>query len=508
MEQWNQWTASLVRETKQANPQCLLLGYSTAVSAVSEWRLDGFDLEQIAKEGHLDAWIDQSWGGGWNDNYLDYQLGYTFQLSCILTHAAQLVGTKTRHYVLINTWDAWEPWDTIHAVPYKVQWEIWAYTHAAVKTPDGEKVQDGMYISWVNHGDELLTTRDVAFLAETADAATDDALKVRETGGPTLVYNRDYIRWLNQHHPDWMVKEFIDDHAGMLMKWRVPILTVTRVEWLSRVRSDLFILGTPGELDGDAVAAILKLYRAGEPLAIISDPTCGIDPRLKEVIEAPCKTLNQQWDLQEASIKNEVQGVTDGLAGDFQVWQGNYQISKPPRGTVLYQTNSCPDLVLEEGTGKNLMYWNPPFLSPIGTRKPTGSRPFGGLIADTTPYVLACRAAIKLLQNAGRSPFDSSIVAEAPLEVHYWRTKEGSLMLLVGNLERGVKGDSAYIKLLGLKLPSYFVSPQASKVWLNQVTREVPGLATIPLHRDAEAHWLADVPVWPAGSSVWVLKTA
>jgi hypothetical protein len=121
MECWHQAIAALVRESKQANPDCLLLGYSNAVSPVSEWRLDGFDLERIAKEGYLDAWIDQSWGGAWNEYWNTHLIGYSFQLANILGHAAQLADTPTRHYVLVDTWDAYEPWDTLHSVPEKMK---------------------------------------------------------------------------------------------------------------------------------------------------------------------------------------------------------------------------------------------------------------------------------------------------------------------------------------------------------------------------------------------------
>jgi hypothetical protein len=508
MERWHEWTASLVRETKQANPQCLLIGYSTAASAVSEWRLDGYDLERIGKEGYLDAWMDQSWAGGWNDSYLDHLLGYTFQLSNILMHAAQLASTPTRHYVLIDTWDAWEPWDTLHAVPYKMQWEIWAFTHATVKMPGGEKVPRGMYLSWVNHGDDLWTEGDVAFLAKTSDEAVADALSVRETGGPTLVYNREYLRWVNQEHPDWLVKEFIDDHAGMLMKWQVPILSVTRLEWLPQVRSDMFIFQTPGQLDANAAEAILKLYRAGEPLAIISDPTYGIDPRIAEILEPPCKTLNQGWQLQVASIKTKVAGVSDGLPSNFKVWQGNYELEKTLAGSVIYQTNSCPDLVMGEGSGKNWVYWNPPFFSQKGSPQQSSDGPFGGLIADSEPYVLASRAVLILLHNAGRSPFDFSMPVEVPLAVHYWRRKDGSLMLLLGNLERGMKGDSENTKLLWLELPSHFVSSQATKVRFLKGTLDVPGIETINVQRNASGQWEAQIPVWPMGSCVWILKAS
>lgn len=174
-------------------------------------------------------------------------------------------------------------------------------------------------------------------------------------------------------------------------------------------------------------------------------------------------------------MKSESLDEAHVLPTQFLVWQGNYESLRPPRGTVIYQTNQCPDLVLEDTSGKNFMYRNPRFFSPTGTRsnavsarKSTTIGPFCGPFANSTPYLLASRAAIALLQNAGRSLFDSEMLGDEPLAVHYWRTKDGALMLLLGNLERAVKDDSAYVKLLRLKLSHHFVSPQANTVCLRE----------------------------------------
>ena len=59
--------AALIRETKTANPNALVMMYSNAASAAGDWRCNGLDLERVAKEGYLDIWVDQTWAGAWNE---------------------------------------------------------------------------------------------------------------------------------------------------------------------------------------------------------------------------------------------------------------------------------------------------------------------------------------------------------------------------------------------------------------------------------------------------------
>ena len=91
---WNQAAAGLVKITKQSNPKALVLGYSNGASAVSDWRANCVDLETIAKAGYMDAFIDQTWAGAWNEVGLRLEgfwniptLGWTYQLAYMLLHA-------------------------------------------------------------------------------------------------------------------------------------------------------------------------------------------------------------------------------------------------------------------------------------------------------------------------------------------------------------------------------------------------------------------------------------
>ena len=162
------------------------------------------------------------------------------QLSTMLVHAAT-ADTKVKHYPLVETFDAWESWDVLHTVPERLRWGIWAYSHASVKTPDGIKVPAGSYLSWGNQGKRLLSSADVEFLRSNIDQAVTDASQVTDVYGPTLVYARSASKWQAEHaRADQDVKEWLDEQVGSIIKWPVPVLSATRIEWLPRVASDLF----------------------------------------------------------------------------------------------------------------------------------------------------------------------------------------------------------------------------------------------------------------------------
>lgn len=284
---WSKAVATFVRATKLGNPKALVIAYSNAASAISDWRVNCVDFEALASEGYLDAFIDQTWAGAWNEVGVrdgDFWnlpiLGWTYQLATVLLHAAILAKTKVRHYVLTETFDAWESWDIIHTAPERLRWGIWAYHHATVKTPSGLKMPRGTYVSWMNQGKRLLSDKDVAWLAGNINDAIMDARKTSEVYGPTLVYCRDAIKWEMEHAPSVFEKEWIDEQAGCLIKWGVPILSVTRSEWLGEIKTDMPVLSIPDHLPEEQVRVIERIIHEGRPLAIFGSPSGGVDPRL------------------------------------------------------------------------------------------------------------------------------------------------------------------------------------------------------------------------------------
>ncbi|HUB61667.1 MAG TPA: hypothetical protein VL978_13230, partial [Puia sp.] len=287
---WSHATAELVKSVKMANPKDLVIGYSSAVSAVSDWRINCFDLEKIAEEGYLDAYIDQTWAGAWNEpgvrefEYWNRPVsGWTYQMAYMLLHGAVLAKSRVHHYQLTETFDAWECWDVLHTVPEKLKWGIWAYSHAAVKTPGGIRMPAGAYVSWCNQGKRLLSESDVRLLSETLNAAYRDAARVKDVAGPTIIYNRGAMEWQQAHDPGGDIKEWIDEYAGTLMKWSVPIFSAARIEDLPFIHTDLPVLQTPVHLKPGVSTYIQGLIRRGKPVAIVGSPAGGVDPAIAEL---------------------------------------------------------------------------------------------------------------------------------------------------------------------------------------------------------------------------------
>ncbi len=146
---WTDAVKRLFRACKQAHPGGLVMAYSSGLSGTAEWLAGCVDLEDIVADGALDIFVDQTWGGAWQDWWDDTWKGWTFQLAYLLGHGAQIRGGNVgrsatggafggaacRQYNLIETWDGWEPWDTLHDTPGKLEWAIWAFAHACSAGP-------------------------------------------------------------------------------------------------------------------------------------------------------------------------------------------------------------------------------------------------------------------------------------------------------------------------------------------------------------------------------------
>ena len=468
--------AALVRDTKLANPDALVMMYSNGASAVGDWRANGLDVEKIARQGYLDVWIDQTWAGAWNEvglretDFWNSPLqGWTYQLGYMLVHAAILAETKVRHYSLVETFDAWEDWDVLHTAPDRLRWGIWAFSHAAVKTPRGLKFPAGTYISWANQGGRLLDENDVRFLSQNINAAIHNAQLTTQVFGPTMVYSRSAMQWQADHaSARHDVNEWIDEQVFSAAKWPLPVLSSTRSEWLSLVESDLFIVQTPSHLQSYETAAVKQLIEKGQPIALFGNVACGIDPELAHLagLSGDCANETHAIVLRRAEATSFIHPIAENLPQSFNVMSRGLANRLSGEAHVLYFVEGNPVLVVNRTQGRKLVIWDPPDLERVKDH-PT-EVPLSQIWGNSgAPYALAAAAVTTLLARE-KKLCAAEIDLRQTMSIAAWKTKSGSVYIMAGNLEEGLRDDADLSRHTALVLPASWKQTKWKDAWTGQ----------------------------------------
>ncbi|MGD9999078.1 MAG: hypothetical protein AB7L17_05810 [Ilumatobacteraceae bacterium] len=455
------WTAAvrdLFAAVKAARPEALVMAYTSGIGATAEWRCGCVDTEEVLRGGGVDVLIDQTWGGAWQDWWDDWWKGWTNQHVNLLSHAVAVrrSGNPVRHYKLIETWDGWEPFDTVHAVPQKLRWAMWAWSHAAVATPDGLEVADGTYISWMNDRDRRLLDADaVEFVASNLDAAETDAATMTAVGGPLVVFDHDGVARQHERAPRDSISEHVEDAVALLMKWGTPVLGATDVSWTDAVDTHGGAIvqagGSRASIDGP-VMMVGRADRIGADLLGRAGVTSvgQVRPRGYHREAADDARLSDGW---------------VHLSGDAEVEVADEH--------VLVRAGGQPTLAAsDEGA-----WWQPPDLSDPAN--PLLPRSQYGSVASAV--------------RAARWWSNHSDVRTAPPDVHLpvtvqsWRTGDRTTVLL-GNLETGWVGDSRSGRCANITVDGgrswhrFDVPPEGCVV----ATLEPSGLVTELSNRDLE----------------------
>ena len=361
-----------------------------------------------------------------------------------------LADTPVRHYHLTETFDAWESWDVIHTAPERLKWGIWAYSHAAVKTPSGLKMPAGTYISWANQGKRLLSEADVKLLAGTLDAAYRDAAQVKEVYGPTLVYDREAMAWEMAYAAGGQgIKEWLDEQVGTVMKWPVPVMSATRLEWLPKVKSDLFFVQTPVHLSEKSRATLVSLIKSGQPVIAAGSPVDGVDPALARLTGIQAVSTNSIAYKTNATLAAQISGITDDLPAAFPTYQWWSKNQAMGEGRAVYNVDASPALVLNAANGQRSAFWDPPEFTSLPCFTTPLREKLGGSVI---PYVLVARVANSFLAEV-KALHAREIDPNQAVAVESWRLKNGEVQILAGNLEEGLRDDADLSRHTTLVLP-------------------------------------------------------
>lgn len=429
-ESWTRAVADLIRLVKLANPDALVMAYSSAVSHTAEWRVGCVDMESVIAEGYLDIWIDQTWGGAWQDWWDDHWKGWTFQFANLLGHGVPLRqanrrrASPCRHYKLIETWDGWEPWDTIHRTPGKLEWAMWAFSHATVIDEGHLRVPEGGYLSWMNDWTlELLSSTDIDFLARSLDAAEESAANLEEVYGPLMVVDRTGPATLHNSSPEQNGSEWVEDQAAMLMKGAWPLLAAA-------APSDV----PDGWPEGALVQIPGAVSTADSGPWVVSGRADLISPRVLEAIGARPRDMRRDGYFRDCPTS------VDLAVGDSVHLAPHSALELDDGVEVVYSADGVPLLL---GRGMTWMWQAPDLHQPGNPLFPRNQ------LGTINPYLETSRLMSRLSNGIRCEP----TTVEMPVTVQAWLSS-GVVHVLAGNLETGWIGDSRTPRSVAVTFPA------------------------------------------------------
>jgi hypothetical protein len=249
----------------------------------------------------------------------------------------------------------------------------------------------------------------------------------------------------------------VDEQAASLMKWPVPILSVTRVEWVPQVKSDLFVFQTPSHLSPLHLASLQKLFESGQPVAVFGSSE-GVDATLMQLggLRANAAASGQ---LQLCPAKNQVPELVKNAVPAFETYCRPDSVSASAEAHVFYTVQDSPRLTLNTAAGKQVAVWNPPDLRSVD------NLPLTKIWGNTgAPYALAAAALNQLLKQHATLHADA-IDLQQTMNITAWRTNNGTLRILAGNLEEGLRDDADLSRHTTLDLPKSWSGASWKDAW-------------------------------------------
>jgi hypothetical protein len=358
------------------------------------------------------------------------------------------INSRCRHYVLHGTFDAYEGFDTIHKVPGKLQWGIWAYSHAAMVLPGGSlRFLDGHYVSWANSysyvkrstgqvldNDDyldrptgLLTRTDVAWLANAMDSNDVSISATTQIAGPTVVYDRASLQAVMLSDPQQNVNEWVDEQLGVLLKYGLPVLKIVRIEDgvdPQQLHPDGAIFSIPAVASDELVANVTALADGGSPVVMLG--RC-------DHVAAPLLALAGA-NCSAADMFPPFYGLASVNLPDGTVVRSNVSLGKHGRTTTANTAEALAVLDSSGGSdviistkGNTLYAQLNDYLPGYQGRKSNLAVANYGMA--TPHYLVATRSQARSLRVA------SGISQTQPASVHMWREGQHTLVLLAGNLD-------------------------------------------------------------------------
>jgi hypothetical protein len=303
------------------------------------------------------------------------------------------------------------------------------------KTKDGLQAADGIYISWMNnpHGD-LLSDADIAFLAEEIQASMNSALSVKELEGITVIHNRAAIDETLATNPSQVQGLLWEDDLAMVTKWGFPIGPVVHTDEILELPQVQYF---PRPLNSQ-VAMIDDSLAAGAKVILASNAE-----------QLPTSLRNRLGiSISDGARKKRGFETLDLEVGPKTGWDvisldSRIESQAEASGTRLGLRSGEPLVV----SHPEISWWQPPVPSDQEFSNILTTR-FGTI----RPFKAIAEIANEYLSHSGRIHLERLDPHETVV-MQVWNHTEITLILL-GNVESGVIGDSRWARRVNVNIPN------------------------------------------------------
>jgi hypothetical protein len=246
------------------------------------------------------------------------------------------------------------------------------------------------------------------------------------------------MEWQSNHKPAESVKEWIDEQAGTLMKWSVPVLSITRSEYLPDIESDMFIFQTPVRLQPTEKENTLNILKSGKPVAVFGSPAGGLDKEISDIIGINTTDTMINEIKYIGTLNYKTDGIWNSLPNTFPVFQPYTKNKFKSSAEIVYSVSGSPCLGLNQSDGKQLIFWDPPeFSNNLTAGSDDYDESLDQILGSPTPYVITSRLINELMKKSNLINVDE-ISQYQPVNLSVWQSVDGKVEIMAGNLEEGI----------------------------------------------------------------------
>ena len=420
IQEWTDAVATLTNAIKASSSSTWLMLYSSGLSPSVDYHYGRLDTQRLVQRGSFDAWIEQTWGGAWQDWWDAGFAGWTFQLTNLCSRLGLIKSASRpfalqgpRVYKLIQLLDGWEPYDTFRDYKGKLKWGIWAFSQANYRDESGRLHHtDGSYFAIANDNQqELITLEEAKWVANEVSLAEEAAERKTEQIGFVLPLQNSEAK----HHSPPV---FIEEAISLLAKWGFMFAgTASAGEHL---------------LEMSIVAPSNSIHKARQRLLV------GRPEDLSEEMKTKLE-IKERSGTEPAGFKTSTTKFK-GLRTKF--WPYLYSHRVTSSALAVMSTKNSPLIV---NKGLDLLLFPPDLANPLD-RRVTHYQ-----LGAIEPFVGASRLLQDLAAQASM-PMIGPVATHEPTSLMVWLDPD-ELLILLGNVESGWMGDSRFPRIARITLP-------------------------------------------------------